>query len=915
MTPLLLGPPRPLNLAAPSAAARELLLAYAERRLDPAEARLPGVYLLFDGEQPVGFWLVLDAAWLDDPAGDAGAGPPPLVRELLEGANEGKWWEGREKKDGAIHWDPLIVFEWTPGLSVRAGLAPPGSTRPAAAAAPAEVDFIDLDALAATPTSPGIIPAPPREPPRSLLFFARGYLKKRVSDESIAGHFAALSPVNLPAGPWLEALCTERPDWPATHQIGAALELPLGGAGYPLTGWLGADLGVHPDTPADHAAGGLAAHQTRHVLRDRIRMGVLNNFLVIVAIASFSMTVRCAAAPTPQPTVPTPIPAPQPAISVCSQDHAQFVQELRCQFAAASDSTLTVENPICGDFGAAKTTNSAGSTDEDLRPVICALFDRGTRGSATWDDAEFLASQACFNVLGRPAPYKQEGSELGDPMLLLADPNKRVDALAEMVDGLRDACDAQRDRLEPWLRGAAFAAHIHGDLTPESDSLLAHLVDTLDEAGRAPACFQDGASVHGVLEEYDRICPSETEIPVAAAVDRLWSDSKLPAAQTLRGAPTDPLGRYTEVRFGGLRRGGEVRRADARALPDPWSCHLALSGLAPALLPVSAAGEWDVPVPVPRRYGTGAVASQLVLDAALSQLDAEGADFGPCWAIVAETLEPYTPVHPLLADPGLDWPNPGQQVCGQVCAARYRVVDYDGPWWTKEADLDACLDRRAPADVPPVPGPGFERLRVPWYSLVAEARVRRRLADQLPTACRNAEHDCSFPPPAEALCAYNLVAQGYLGDGEKGVLVGDVAPEDWAGASDGSGVVGSDFGLAADAARDTRGEGLYGAQTMRGCGHLASACFMNAALEITGSNLARPSWVRIWDERFERADEGSRGLDPVSLDPWCSRIDKYLRPQPVTAALNTPCVVGVEDARSRVRRHLASIAAATEESP
>jgi hypothetical protein len=135
-----------------------------------------------------------------------------------------------------------------------------------------------------------------------------------------------------------------------------------------------------------------------------------------------------------------------------------------------------------------------------------------------------------------------------------------------------------------------------------------------------------------------------------------------------------------------------------------WQCHDKLTTDPSGRLNIDyVPTTWSLSVPVPSAYrieGAG-VKTQLGLDATLRAFaetgnPAAGAS-GPCWKVTSRRLSKYTPVHPLLEEPdSAGWPTDEQQICGQVCATRYRVASTLTEWVTPQRDLQMCITETNP---------------------------------------------------------------------------------------------------------------------------------------------------------------------------------------------------------------------------
>ncbi len=919
------------------------LIAHAAPGVDP------GLYVVLrvddsgapGGKRPeiAGFWTVLDAKYLEDgPAGPPDK-VPPFAQALLDAATEEVWWQNLHvvrERDGS--WLPVIVLEWPPFLAARSAGCPPG-----VASRNADLDDDDegfaedepeywLEAVepayqpmvTEAPASVGRMPDPYAglSEQRGLILVVRGRL---FHDGRLhSGSFAIVPPALLdeggqrlaPMDAWLTtvgSLSTKEIESaePANdvHQLGQPLLLLGDRMAFPMSGWLTKSLGWWPMRPSDLAVGKLTDRVVQSLWISQMRTAIVSSLMVLTTVLGFSLAIQKLAEPKPKPMDPPPPPAVQPAMSFCSEDHQQFIDEFRCQIAHMSTAAADAEwVPVCGDKG---STTLTATTTEDLQAAYCGLLDRGedgwvaALGEKRFNFADVAAAQACFNVLGHPYPYKltalgaPTGRLMSDPSRFLEDDKDGVEPLKELTRKLKEACASYRGRVEHRVEGAIFATHVGAPLgdKPETEPEPARLRRLLLEVGMVGvaadnrACFEVGMKEGLAGNRFSAYCSPTGE---ADKKDSTYDDMKI--WSKLGGEPSindqTLVGRYVHARFGYLA---------PKSAPDLWKCHLALNDVLPLPSSVPPA-EWDFPLPVPNRYNSAGSGPrrQVQLDAILTAVRA-GADAGTCWAAVQRRLSAYVPVHPLVTPVEADgWPSDEQQLCGQICAARYGVKRSANAaqWVTPESDLDICLSPEPPGETPDLGGGKLDQLRVPW----------------------NYTRKGWIKPTPSQICAFNLISQDlYPPAVEAGFIVGGRSPKQFGGETvSGSRIVGGPEGLAALAADGMTRGGAGSRFSVGACGQVATMCFSSVMMRVLGNEdldgdgnadrKERYEWLEVWSQEVERLVKVRRD-EVADVQPWCAVIHEYLAPEREAAQFDTPCQQGVETARNNVEAVIKAMAA------
>lgn len=893
----------------------------------------PGLYVILsvsEGRKPeiAGMWVVLSSSYLvSGPLGPPDK-VPPLTQGLLDAATEEVWWQNLHVTRGPRGaWCPLIVVEWPPFLASRSSAPPPGV--PQAEEEEEELGeepenwLSEVEDGWGDPTAADVhigMPVSQHDrfanilDQRSLILVLRGVLEH--DGKLHKGSFFLVPPGALddgstsivPLDEWFEkSLEIREKDLEAyapeedTHALGKPLGLFGDRVGFHLSGWLTRGLGIWPIRPSDIAVGALTDRvvQSRWIAQMQLALG--SSIVVVGFVLSFVFVIRWLAEPRPEPMDPPPPPAVQPAMSVCSEDNQLFLEEFRCQILTLASSTENVvDHPVCGDRRA-----EVGHTpiDEDLQAAYCGLLDReidgwtADLGTTRANFADVAASQACYNVLGHPDPYRLKGlgvpagREHGDPQKFLRDEELGIEPLKTLTGALNEACEVYRTRVESRVEGAVFATHVGAPLgdDPMRESEAARLRRLLLDVGMVGVpfegrqCFETGMQEGVSSQRYAGVCDTSSE---PDRKDREFEERKIwrkMGGQAPAGDGALVVDRYVHARFGvGV----------PKSAPALWQCHLGLQGV--AALPESVPrGQWDFEIPIPRAYriSGGGPRIQVQMDAVLGSIS-DGLKAGVCWSVVHKRLSAYKPVHPLLGSlETVDWPSDEQQLCGQICAAYFGVrrSGNASQWVTREDDLKECMYRRPPSDTPDLGGGTLDRLRLPW-----NYAGRRGWID----------------PTDAQICAFNMAAQNMFPPLEEGFLVSAKSPKQFGGETvSGSRIVGGRNGSAAKAAEGMNRRGAASVLSVDTCGDVATMCFSSVMVRVMGrDDKERYEWFDTWQQEVEALTKLKRE-ELYDLEPWCVPIDQYLIPDRESAQLDTTCREGVERARSNVTSVIKKMAA------
>lgn len=788
----------------------------------------------------------------------------------------------------------------------------------------------------ADPDAPALPPESPRVPEDgpSVISVLEGWL--RLSNGVHRGSYRLLRASRLrelegdaPCA-WLERAAADE----SSSADGDDEPLALRGLGgrrcFALDGWLSRDLELQSSAAEVH----LPERSVRHPwvgLAANAMLTTSSVFLVAWGLGAVAIRV---ADPAPSKTPPAPTVEPGPAISPCSADHTPFVEEFRCQIDRLSRPDWRADGaPGCGDPDA---ESEPATVAVELQTAYCGLHDRELDGwvgnfwsadssgntPKAFDFAELAAAQACYNTLRHPEAYRQTGApRWADPDRFLRDDTYRVEQLLGVMKDLDLSCEQTRARMEARLTGAIVATHI-GAIEPGAE---VHDVEAWyaengafrdgvreivrDFTVNLVTCFDAGWTEGSGVTLLDKLCGA----PTSDAKTSIWSQLGIGSSS---GSAVE---RYALARFG--------REAATGTRELLWQCHLQLTRDDRAFPKARVPVNWGLMLPVPHAYGesgTG-VQSQLTLDAALRSFEEAGTNAGACWRFVQERLARYTPVHPLLTELREDGTvQPEQQLCAQVCATKFGVVRSQAAthWWTREADLSACVSTEAPQEVDaPLPadvacgdsgvGDGMHVCypgRIPWnkswYHWEDPTHRGRRIGS--PQRYDNAPE--SRAPTVAQVCAFQLIAQDMLDVGKNPLLGEDMNGIAWAGTHPTTaGVAGGQSGAALHSLLKMHVEmGPQSPQPMgeygeRPCADVATQCFVSLMLDVMAKNENQPyTWVGSWNQQIS-ALQVRDGKETWMENPWCAPIAPYLDQTELQGAPgDAACRLGILEARKNV---------------
>ena len=952
--------PYPLELADVLGSTRRALDRWQANPEGPTRAkqqgRAPGLWLLVQGGELYGVWLIFGPTWLD--RGDPGeAKDPPYADEVFTAFTEAVWWSRLKvapvtEEQGARTWTPLLVLEWPAPLAARSGLRIPGepvSERVQTHETEEEVveagQWLDEEILlvqaqeAATTQVAALRDAggSDLELERSAICVIRGSLSTRSGRHRGTFELMSLAAGGepAPASLWFE-LARLKLDEPAAADVGrlrAPISLPFGGVGFPMVGWLDRRLRLCPTLPDDILTGTIHERDVGGLLYRRFMEALKVGIGLLAAVVLFALLVWKISEPRSISFLPPVDPDPPPALSLCSVDNARFLRELRCQVAAMAVA-VDPDAPVCGDHRkpGEQAVFVEADTPDDVQPLWCGLRDREQDQNwvpgmnVSW--ANLAAARACFNVLGYPDTYARvtTGPNIQRPAVTaFFDERKlRIQSLVGLVGGLDEGCAEAGRRAKRQVEGAILATHVgDGSAAPRAEDspgkvseaglLRKHVGEV---AGRSLGLVERRCLLHGLHRgvadpvHYDDLCgdavrpaPSNAAWTALGPATRRGrgggvlkvaksaeppvstdSDGAAPVDEVVPSVPT-VLDRYVATRFftGANQTVEELEKAIRKA-DSPWRCHVHLSG-PPALVAREKWGVeppmWDIAVPGARTYvgdGPGLVRNQLKFDAIVRWLKDRG-DGGVCWSAVLQRVGDYAPVHPLLPERADSaWPSAQQQLCGQICAAWYRVADPQRreDWITPGSDLAMCMDS---ALDPPADNEGLDRLRLAW----------------------NDDRDGLWVEPSSSeICAFNLLAQGWFLDRGAVLPVDGVEPHRWAGETQpGSLIAGGlgdgDLGSQAAMAMDSYG----GERSAATCAYVAAQCVSSTLLDAIGESPARPfNWASNFRQRIAVLAQSSGpagGGQSVVWTPWCRLVKQYLPRDDQTAdgRIDFPCADAV----------------------
>lgn len=829
----------PLDAAQPRVAVRDALerLSGLPALATDIAAMAPGLYALTTGDPPalVGFWWTFGPDYLDDGPGESPDRAPPLTAALLEGLTDAVWW--RHEPSGSPHRRSLIIaLEWPPELGAR---ATEDAHRVFPLTAPADDASSSSD----------------RSPPRSLVTLIVARLE--VSGGRHHARWRLLYPSELGADAeagagWLETARAAPVDSPppANEASASGAPLPLPGPprlGVALDHWLTRDLRPWPRAPARPELGATAVRDVGDPSTAQLRRGAGQTVAILGVTALFGAVGHRLAQRDPVAHAAPKQDQPFPSLADCSLDDPRFQRELKAQL-----------------------------TGPDPRLALCGLLQREARRSVPGEPevlenaGRYALASACFKAIGEPTIYHSSQNKAAvAPRLILDDPTRRKAELTDTLDALQADCDAMEQQIEALVQGAILAAHVAPDPDARAEPVQrsqAGLMGSLllpQDAARpgAPEIELADHVRQGVTQGLD----APLALPKGSEAADFWARLAVSSEELQAHKPT--VSDYLAARFDDPDDPDDPRERDAVSEPL-WRCHVQLTGGAtghPAP-PSEVKVRWGLPAPMPTAYGHGTVSSQLQLDAILTSLRVDAQDLGPCWRVIDQTLTRYQPVHPLLGKVEPDgWPSEAQRVCGQVCAVAYSVrgasIRFSGRWWTRDQDLSQCVGGGVPM---------ADALRVPWPEDAVQDSTE--------------------------ICAFNLIAQGFVG-GEGAPLLGPgSSPIAWAGQDRARPErAGDPSGQAALAVTELHkavqsGEGLGtgtvdpGVWSEDNCRRVAAQCYVGLLLDAThGDELStwKGSWGALlpWisgNHSWKRPD--ARVAVQRKAHPWC---------EPIWSALDT----------------------------
>ena len=764
------------------------------------------------------------------------------------------------------------------------------------------------------------------------------------------------------------------------HFLSQPLEKPNGRVTFPVSGWLTRKLAAWPVRPKDIRVAALMPRDVGSRIWAQFKQASGLTIFVLSIILMLSLIVRVATMPQYEDTTKPKEIVPQPALSLCSADHDKFMEEFRCQIRHFSINQ-NMDKPFCRDKRPkdsssmeAKVQVYDSSKDyTNMRPLYCGLKDRLVDGWVPNKNEPLIhfgklaAVKACFNVLGYPWDYQKpdglkSGAEEGKTVPY---PDKffegdlQIKQLTEVVAGLDDNCDSQKDFLEKQISGSIFSTFI-GRAAPkkkrtskfkyrkvtEASELRNHLLSSalfgenklhkncfIAGMNNNPYSFRNYAGAFLFDEESDpdqtNLCnrqPLSTDSKSLAWVKLRKQSTKCDLSEGSKARDTEScslLSQYERARLGTEK--GYTRQS---VLNDLWQCHVSLTHTDPdkdlkdpscyydKKGTMKCPTMWDLYIPIPTRYSVSGlgVDNQIDLDSGLRVLSStvtkdiiRAKNMGPCWKVLSKRLAQYEPIHPLLtATDEAGWPSEEQQLCGQVCASYFRFQKPDRQrltdWKTKESDLYKCMSSSEPAKNRSLlsgkgrrNSPRFDRLIIPW----------------------NYDKDMEWVKPNyNHVCAFNLVAQGFFPDN---FLLKGIAPPVWAGeARPNSKIAGGLDRLRASQLKiQPSGEAAKVAQNLRRyakdrgretCGYAAAQCYASLIVDVMGEKSNDPSeWVR----KLENAISTTARADKYELHkvrPWCALVQQHLRKSAVEGQLNVTCQKGVEEAETKALESTSKLA-------
>ena len=483
-----------------------------------------GLYLILgdEGDFPklVGFWVVFGKTFLEEGPKGAPDKDPPYAQEILEALTEEVWWKNYEVHPYANKvWNPIIILHWPSSLANRSQLAPPGlGLSSNEFAQSADVDLAPHSWLerydSPSPSLEKVSNAKEGrssdewahlQPMRSLLLIIKAKMKH--SRLAHKGEFHMIHPEHLgnpeektpiEFSQWLGAVVNQHEHAESSfdkHFLGQPLLLQNGNSAFPPSGWLTKNLEIWPISPKEIRHAKLMPRDVGSRAWAQFKQAVGISVAVLCCIVGLSIAVKVITQPKPISAESPPPPHPQPALSLCSADYDEFLEELRCQMAYMSllgkeHDQMKVNGTVkkvyyCKDKKVEGLKGTEPDEDQvekakdivkniNLQAVYCGLRDRRddnykyepTLEKFSTDYASYALTKACYNVLGQPYEYNANVSITNKNTIVRPNPDKffkgnlSIQQLIAVRDNLNDECDKFKGNIESQIHGSIFASFI-----------------------------------------------------------------------------------------------------------------------------------------------------------------------------------------------------------------------------------------------------------------------------------------------------------------------------------------------------------------------------------------------------------------------------------------------------------------------